>query len=551
MKLRSLSFISLFSLCSLLSWGQTWNLTSTMKAKLGDSGWLAIWTTAPSEAMPNFSRNKPAPWKSPHKNFGVRIVGNITSIGNYAFANCENLTVIEFISDKTSVVNGMTVSENSHSLKSIGDGAFEGCTKLGSGNSIFGVELPDSLKLIGNYAFRGCAGLKSIYIPKSVTSIGKYAFRDCSSLDYIDIPNSVKSIGNGAFQRAGLSFVRVNWEIPLNVPDSVFASVNTANVSLYLPKEAKSLYENANVWKSFNIQEDSGSTYEKDHPIESFLTNIKNFVNGKIGAKAFVLSILVLSIILFFMRIVKEKDEPRRGSAFVISNTLFLIVCILEILYYISFFNSPEDPTWFCSPSDVGWWWTIFNFLLFGGIVYNQILYFFDVMSDAFANGNTECDLRLGLYSYVGGFIGALLCSFFYHNGISFVFLVVGTLQIIQSVLIFRSYDKNTRGAFWAAFIYLLGSIGTVVTILTFLKVLIIVAVVVGILWAVLAGSGSKSSSSSDSSSSDATEETLPYAYCRECIYYPGHGYNCGHKRGSNVFTVYENSKACRNWQRT
>ena len=59
---------------------------------------------------------------------------SVTSIGNYAFSNCSDLTLIEI----------------PNSIISIGDGAFECCT-----------------------------GLTSITIPNSVTSIGGDAFASC------------------------------------------------------------------------------------------------------------------------------------------------------------------------------------------------------------------------------------------------------------------------------------------------------------------------------------------------------------------------------------
>ena len=76
-------FICAITFCSMLSWGQvqTWNLTSTMIAQYSSrTGRLAISTTADSEAIPNFSRENPPPWKSIRSNFGVRIFENVTSI---------------------------------------------------------------------------------------------------------------------------------------------------------------------------------------------------------------------------------------------------------------------------------------------------------------------------------------------------------------------------------------------------------------------------------------------------------------------------------------
>ena len=80
-----------------------------------------------------------------------------------------------------------------NSVTSIGDYAFADCTGLTS------VTIPDSVTSIGDYAFHGCTGLTSVTIPNSVTSIGSYAFQYCSGLTSVTIPNSVTSIGDGAF----------------------------------------------------------------------------------------------------------------------------------------------------------------------------------------------------------------------------------------------------------------------------------------------------------------------------------------------------------------
>ncbi len=80
-----------------------------------------------------------------------------------------------FNKDKSELITypaGKTDSEYAipNSVTSIGNYAFENCTNLTS------VTIPDSVTSIGRYAFYDCTSLTSVTIPNSVTSIGDGAF---------------------------------------------------------------------------------------------------------------------------------------------------------------------------------------------------------------------------------------------------------------------------------------------------------------------------------------------------------------------------------------
>ena len=87
-------------------------------------------------------------------------IKNCISIKHYAFWLNHNLTTI-------------IIPNN---VESIGDNAFEHCSKL------INVLIPNSVKIIGKNAFAFCENLKSIEIPNSVKSIGNWAFDGCKSL---------------------------------------------------------------------------------------------------------------------------------------------------------------------------------------------------------------------------------------------------------------------------------------------------------------------------------------------------------------------------------
>ena len=78
-------------------------------------------------------------------------------------------------------------------VTSIGDFAFQNC------ESLTAVKIADSVTSIGNFAFWGCGALASVYIPDGLTSIGDGAFQTCDALATIDIPENVMHMGRCAF----------------------------------------------------------------------------------------------------------------------------------------------------------------------------------------------------------------------------------------------------------------------------------------------------------------------------------------------------------------
>ncbi|MDE7347958.1 MAG: leucine-rich repeat protein, partial [Muribaculaceae bacterium] len=148
----------------------------------------------------------------------------VTSIGNYAFDDCADLTSVEIPNSITSIgdrsfqsCRALTSMDIPDSVTSIGEYAFWYCVSLKSikistsitsikhatfadCSSLTNIELPNSIISIEGVAFSGCSSLTSVEIPNSVTSIGSSSFSNCSSLNSVEIPNSVTSIGDGAFQ---------------------------------------------------------------------------------------------------------------------------------------------------------------------------------------------------------------------------------------------------------------------------------------------------------------------------------------------------------------
>lgn len=114
------------------------------------------------------------------------------------------------------------------------------------------LRLPDSLTKIGQYAFEGC-GMKTIDIPKSVQNIGDGAFSGCVNVSSLNLAEGVVSIGDYAFSGCvNLSEVNsMNVNVPKCKGAAVFDSNVYLNAELYVPQEALSAYQEADVWKNF------------------------------------------------------------------------------------------------------------------------------------------------------------------------------------------------------------------------------------------------------------------------------------------------------------
>ena len=106
------------------------------------------------------------------------IPDTVTSISDYAFADCQGLTSV-------TIPNGVT---------SIGQYTFYDCLNLTH------ITIPDSVTEIEQLAFIGCSGLISITIPNGVTSIGDRAFEGCRRLTNIILPSSLTSIQSETFK---------------------------------------------------------------------------------------------------------------------------------------------------------------------------------------------------------------------------------------------------------------------------------------------------------------------------------------------------------------
>ena len=226
----------------------------------------------------------------------VTIPNSVTTIENRAFSECEKLK--EFIiSDENpnySSINGVLTSKDKTRLiaclnpgtktytipdgiTSIGEYAFSSCTDLTS------ITIPESVTTIENTAFSGCktlekfiisdknsnysfidaalvskdktrliaftnAGLNTYTIPENITSIGAFAFYESTGLNSIIITNGVTSIEDGAFATSNIDEFIVSGNNPnyASIDGNLVSKDKTRLVAMQDPHEYLDFLEFSN-----------------------------------------------------------------------------------------------------------------------------------------------------------------------------------------------------------------------------------------------------------------------------------------------------------------
>ena len=130
----------------------------------------------------------------------ITLPNSIEQIQNRAFYGCKSLVYLRLSNSITAIPDGMCYYcsflqsiEIPNSVVTIGKYAFEDCTSLAS------ITLPEHLKSIDWMTFSGCSSLISISFPDSLTEISSQAFEYCSSLEKLELPKSLETIGDDAF----------------------------------------------------------------------------------------------------------------------------------------------------------------------------------------------------------------------------------------------------------------------------------------------------------------------------------------------------------------
>ena len=157
----------------------------------------------------------------------IEIPAAVTSIGNSIFSSCKGLTNISIASGSTSyqVIDQVVYSKDGKTLVTcpaarqvtipaavtkIADYAFYYNTNLQN------ITIPESVTELGEGAFGNCSGLSGItFEGEGLTAIGTHCFRSDTSLSVVRIPASVKTLGAYAFSYcSGLKHVYFKGDAP-------------------------------------------------------------------------------------------------------------------------------------------------------------------------------------------------------------------------------------------------------------------------------------------------------------------------------------------------
>lgn len=172
----------------------------------------------------------------------VKLPKTITSIGNFAFSQCDALRTVE-------MYEGVTT---------IGGSAFYGCDALKS------VKFPSTLKTIGNNTFAYCSRLTTLILPENLKTIGGSAFNGCSALTEVRIPSLVESIGASAF--AYCSNLKDVWTytlVPQVINENTYSTGTYSAATLHVQKTSYYPYYWNTEWSQFSTLTEFDGTYSQ------------------------------------------------------------------------------------------------------------------------------------------------------------------------------------------------------------------------------------------------------------------------------------------------
>ena len=189
----------------------------------------------------------------------VTIGNSVTSIGDWAFGNCGNLTNITIPDSVISIdirafndCNSLLYNEYDNGLYLGNENNQYLVLVKASSTDISSCVINNKTKIIYSNAFKNCANLTSITFPDSVTTIGRDAFANCASLTSVALSNSVTTIAPWAFSNcSNLTNVFIPESTP-SIDDSTLSNGNNT-LTVSTPSIGPWAFYNCNNLISFTI----------------------------------------------------------------------------------------------------------------------------------------------------------------------------------------------------------------------------------------------------------------------------------------------------------
>lgn len=150
-----------------------------------------ILTISGSGEMENYEAEQ-APWYPMREKITAVVVEEgVTSVGDYAFYNCPNLTSVTLPGDQTADEQAVETAEHMQSDST--NAVMYSTQRVGGQMAVTAADAQaesGEFFRIGRYAFCECTALTAVSIPETVTEIGDCAFAQCEHLDQIHFQGS-------------------------------------------------------------------------------------------------------------------------------------------------------------------------------------------------------------------------------------------------------------------------------------------------------------------------------------------------------------------------
>lgn len=159
---------------------------------------------------------------------------NLTSIGEWAFAHCPSLSIVEL----------------PESLTSLGEGAFFDCTALAT------ISAPGGVNALPAYALKGAPLTDSPdLLQEGITSIGNHALSGTGA-EKVTFPSTLSYLGDNAMENM-TNLQTLNGEALQSVPElgqNVWQGITQNDVELAVAPELVEDFQAADQWKDFAIK---------------------------------------------------------------------------------------------------------------------------------------------------------------------------------------------------------------------------------------------------------------------------------------------------------